>query len=87
MHIDTSGVSLICSRRRANALSEPSAKKPSIWWRSDHISTNEMYGNLERTVELFTESTYCAPGSPYSASKAMLTLSCMLATASIGCLS
>ncbi|OLQ86634.1 dTDP-glucose 4,6-dehydratase [Vibrio ponticus] len=35
-----------------------------------HISTDEVYGDLEDTDELFTESTSYAPSSPYSASKA-----------------
>lgn len=35
-----------------------------------HISTDEVYGDLEGTTDLFTESTPYAPSSPYSASKA-----------------
>lgn len=35
-----------------------------------HISTDEVYGDLEGTTELFTETTPYAPSSPYSASKA-----------------
>ena len=35
-----------------------------------HISTDEVYGDLEGTTDLFTESTSYAPSSPYSASKA-----------------
>lgn len=35
-----------------------------------HISTDEVYGDLEGTNDLFTESTPYAPSSPYSASKA-----------------
>ncbi|USE68109.1 dTDP-glucose 4,6-dehydratase [Pseudoalteromonas maricaloris] len=35
-----------------------------------HISTDEVYGDLEGTEELFTEQTPYAPSSPYSASKA-----------------
>jgi len=35
-----------------------------------HISTDEVYGDLEGTDELFTENTPYAPSSPYSASKA-----------------
>lgn len=35
-----------------------------------HISTDEVYGDLEGTTDLFTESTAYAPSSPYSASKA-----------------
>ena len=39
-------------------------------FRFHHISTDEVYGDLERTTELFTETTSYAPSSPYSASKA-----------------
>ena len=35
-----------------------------------HISTDEVYGDLEGTDDLFTETTPYAPSSPYSASKA-----------------
>ena len=35
-----------------------------------HISTDEVYGDLEGTTDLFTETTAYAPSSPYSASKA-----------------
>lgn len=35
-----------------------------------HISTDEVYGDLEGTDDLFTEKTPYAPSSPYSASKA-----------------
>ncbi|EGQ7930528.1 dTDP-glucose 4,6-dehydratase [Vibrio vulnificus] len=39
-------------------------------FRFHHISTDEVYGDLEGTDELFTEDTPYAPSSPYSASKA-----------------
>jgi len=39
-------------------------------FRFHHISTDEVYGDLESTDELFTERTSYAPSSPYSASKA-----------------
>ncbi|WP_336169075.1 dTDP-glucose 4,6-dehydratase [Acinetobacter sp. 161(2023)] len=35
-----------------------------------HISTDEVYGDLEGTIDLFIETTPYAPSSPYSASKA-----------------
>ena len=35
-----------------------------------HISTDEVYGDLEGPDDLFTETTAYAPSSPYSASKA-----------------
>lgn len=39
-------------------------------FRFHHISTDEVYGDLERTDDLFHETTSYAPSSPYSASKA-----------------
>lgn len=43
-----------------------------------HISTDEVYGDLEGTTDLFTETTSYAPSSPYSASKASLDHLCKL---------
>ncbi|WP_137817987.1 dTDP-glucose 4,6-dehydratase [Pseudomonas sp. 2FG] len=39
-------------------------------FRFHHISTDEVYGDLDGTDDLFTETTPYAPSSPYSASKA-----------------
>lgn len=39
-------------------------------FRFHHVSTDEVYGDLEGTEDLFTETTSYAPSSPYSASKA-----------------
>ena len=39
-------------------------------FRFHHISTDEVYGDLEGTIDLFTEKTAYDPSSPYSASKA-----------------
>lgn len=39
-------------------------------FRFHHISTDEVFGDLEGTTDLFTETTPYAPSSPYSASKA-----------------
>ncbi|WP_411360679.1 dTDP-glucose 4,6-dehydratase [Pseudidiomarina sp. YC-516-91] len=39
-------------------------------FRFHHISTDEVYGDLDDTAALFTETTPYAPSSPYSASKA-----------------
>lgn len=39
-------------------------------FRFHHISTDEVYGDLEGTDDLFTETTAYSPSSPYSASKA-----------------
>lgn len=41
-----------------------------IKFRFHHVSTDEVYGDLDGTTDLFTESTSYAPSSPYSASKA-----------------
>lgn len=49
-----------------NAL--PDERKETF--RFHHISTDEVYGDLEGTDDLFTETTSYAPSSPYSASKA-----------------
>lgn len=46
---------------------EKSAKER---FRFHHISTDEVYGDLEGTDDLFTEETSYHPSSPYSASKA-----------------
>ncbi|RRN01647.1 dTDP-glucose 4,6-dehydratase [Bibersteinia trehalosi] len=46
----------------------PDDKKSAF--RFHHISTDEVYGDLEGTDDLFTETTPYAPSSPYSASKA-----------------
>jgi len=39
-------------------------------FRLHHVSTDEVYGDLEGTDDLFTEETPYAPSSPYSAAKA-----------------
>ena len=39
-------------------------------FRFHHISTDEVYGDLHGTDDIFTETTPYAPSSPYSASKA-----------------
>ena len=46
----------------------PEFQKDSF--RFHHISTDEVYGDLEGPEDLFTEETPYAPSSPYSASKA-----------------
>jgi len=46
----------------------PASKQSKF--RFHHISTDEVYGDLEGTTDLFTEETSYAPSSPYSASKA-----------------
>jgi len=39
-------------------------------FRFHHVSTDEVYGDLKDTDDLFTEDTLYAPSSPYSATKA-----------------
>lgn len=57
---------LEAARSYWNAL--PDDKK--LVFRFHHISTDEVYGDLEGPEDLFTEETSYAPSSPYSASKA-----------------
>jgi dTDP-glucose 4,6-dehydratase len=46
------------------------AENKKQFFRFHHISTDEVYGDLEDTDDLFTEETPYEPSSPYSASKA-----------------
>lgn len=57
---------LEASRSYWNKLEEDKKKA----FRFHHISTDEVYGDLEGTDDLFTETTAYEPSSPYSASKA-----------------
>lgn len=57
---------LEASREYWRALTE----EKQATFRFHHISTDEVYGDLESPEDLFTESTSYAPSSPYSASKA-----------------
>lgn len=57
---------LEASRRYWNGLGEEKRKA----FRFHHISTDEVYGDLEGPDSLFSETTAYAPSSPYSASKA-----------------
>lgn len=57
---------LEAARSYWNGLPEDKKRK----FRFHHISTDEVYGDLEGTSDLFTETTPYAPSSPYSASKA-----------------
>ena len=49
-------------------LSLPAERRATF--RFHHVSTDEVYGDLEGEHDLFTETTAYAPSSPYSASKA-----------------
>ena len=57
---------LECARKYCMTL--PDEEKKSF--RFHHISTDEVYGDLDNTGGLFRETTPYAPSSPYSASKA-----------------
>lgn len=59
-------VLLEAARNYWNALDQESKEQ----FRFHHISTDEVYGDLEGTDDLFTETTPYSPSSPYSASKA-----------------
>ncbi len=54
------------SRHYFNGLNEADKKQ----FRFHHVSTDEVYGDLEVIDDLFTEQTPYSPSSPYSASKA-----------------
>ncbi|WP_027875188.1 dTDP-glucose 4,6-dehydratase [Spongiibacter marinus] len=57
---------LECARAYWSSLSGETKSR----FRFHHISTDEVYGDLEGTDDLFLETTPYAPSSPYSASKA-----------------
>lgn len=57
---------LEASRRYYHSLDAPMQKL----FRFHHISTDEVYGDLEGEDDLFVETTPYAPSSPYSATKA-----------------
>ena len=57
---------LQASRQYYESLDDQAKSK----FRFHHISTDEVYGDLHGTDELFTEDTSYSPSSPYSASKA-----------------
>ena len=60
---------LEAARQYWKGLKESGADK-AAGFRFHHISTDEVYGDLEGPEDLFTETTPYAPSSPYSASKA-----------------
>ncbi|MFP1739648.1 dTDP-glucose 4,6-dehydratase [Lonsdalea quercina] len=62
------GTYTLLEAARAYWLSLNEAEKTRF--RFHHISTDEVYGDLEGVDDLFTETTSYAPSSPYSASKA-----------------
>ena len=62
------GTFILLEAARAYWSRLPEPKKTAF--RFHHVSTDEVYGDLHGTDDLFTESTPYAPSSPYSASKA-----------------
>lgn len=62
------GTYTLLEATRSYWLALPEARQSAF--RFHHISTDEVYGDLHGTDDLFTESTPYAPSSPYSASKA-----------------
>jgi len=62
------GTYVLLEAARRYWLSQQEEKKAVF--RFHHISTDEVYGDLHGTDDLFTENTPYAPSSPYSASKA-----------------
>ena len=62
------GTYILLEEARTYWLGLDSHKKDTF--RFHHISTDEVYGDLEGKDALFTEETSYAPSSPYSASKA-----------------
>ncbi|WAM50936.1 dTDP-glucose 4,6-dehydratase [Vreelandella venusta] len=65
------GTSVLLEAARAywKSLQQQETAKAEAF-RFHHISTDEVYGDLDGTDDLFTEETSYAPSSPYSASKA-----------------
>lgn len=62
------GTYTLLEAARAYWLQLDAAKQQAF--RFHHISTDEVYGDLHGTDDLFTEATPYAPSSPYSSSKA-----------------
>lgn len=68
IHTNIMGTYTLLEAARAYWNALPTNRKQAF--RFHHISTDEVYGDLNKTTDLFTESTPYAPSSPYSASKA-----------------
>lgn len=68
--IQTNLVGTYCLLEAARAYWNQLAEPERNAFRFHHISTDEVYGDLHGTTELFTEQTPYSPSSPYSASKA-----------------
>ena len=68
--IDTNIVGTYTLLEAARSYWQDLPKEKQQAFRFHHISTDEVYGDLEGPEDLFTETTPYAPSSPYSASKA-----------------
>ena len=68
IHTNIVGTFTLLEATRAYYQTLPENRKAQF--RFHHISTDEVYGDLHGTNDLFTETTPYAPSSPYSASKA-----------------
>lgn len=68
MQTNIMGTFILLEAARSYWSALPEDKKSAF--RFHHISTDEVYGDLEGTDDLFTEETSYEPSSPYSASKA-----------------
>jgi len=68
IHTNIVGTYTLLEAARAYWQSLPSPQKQQF--RFHHISTDEVFGDLEHADDFFSETTAYAPSSPYSASKA-----------------
>ncbi|MGF6147834.1 dTDP-glucose 4,6-dehydratase 2 [Kingella potus] len=68
IHTNIVGTYTLLEAARAHYERLPENQKTAF--RFHHISTDEVYGDLHGSDDLFTETTPYAPSSPYSASKA-----------------
>ncbi|MFH6973244.1 dTDP-glucose 4,6-dehydratase [Neisseria sp. 23W00296] len=68
IHTNIVGTFTLLEAARAYFEKQPENQRTAF--RFHHISTDEVYGDLHGTSDLFTETTPYAPSSPYSASKA-----------------
>ena len=62
-------VPTICLRSQENIMKALEKNKQNFF-RFHHISTDEVFGDLEKDSEPFSENFPYQPSSPYSASKA-----------------
>jgi dTDP-glucose 4,6-dehydratase len=68
--IETNIVGTYTSLESARLYWQSLSDESRLKFRFHHVSTDEVFGDLEGFEELFTEETSYAPSSPYSASKA-----------------